>query len=165
MFDLYNNKIAAITSVFRNKSWPIDIARICNRTWLDHEYRSTNLSGKDKHGLSNRNGNKWGITYAYKHQINCCRSNNINIAIISRENNNINSIKNTMRSSWLGLIKLYPEWIYDDDNYYLTCNNENIYKCWQKLVWLNIDNNNSTSLSKFKKISNNEYKSLFYKKS
>ena len=160
MIDEEEDRIAAFVSVFRPKHWPIQVARIGNRTWIDFDYRASTISGKDKAGTSNRTGNRWGITYAYDVQLNCCRENGVEVAIMSRENRP--GTVNTMRSSWMGLIKVHPEWKYDDNRYFLSCIDRENYSCWQKMVWIELNKGSERYLlNDISSISSIEYNEKF----
>lgn len=154
-----NHKIAGFTSVFKPKIWSNEICRICNRTWIDPIYRSNSLSGKDKAGKSTRKGQKWGISYAYKDQIDCALKFQKKLIIISRENKPFRV--NTLRSMSIGLKHLYPEWQYDNDNYYQVQENESKYTSWQKIVWKELEPEAKKYLNTIPKISVNDWKKRF----
>jgi len=161
MIDVSNlvPKIAGFTAVFKPKFWPKEICRICNRTWIDPEYRSNSLNGKDKAGKSTRKGQKWGISYAYKEQLDCCLKYKRKLIIISRENKPFRI--NTLRSMSIGLKYLHPEWQYDNDNYYQVKEDETRHSSWQKIVWKELESESKKYLNLIPKISSEDWKKRF----
>lgn len=159
MVDREADRIAALAAVFRPAHWPTEVARIGNRTWIDPDYRASSLSGRDKGGTSLRTGNRWGVTYAYQQQMACCLAHGVRVPVMSRENRPGKA--NTMRASWLGLIKVHPEWRYDDNVYFLTCANEDSYACWQKMVWKELVPDSERFIRMVKTISADEFNSRF----
>ena len=159
-FDKIKNSIAGFVSVFTPNIWPKNIARISNRFWIDPKYRLKGLSLKDE-TRNLRLGSHWGVTLAYKDQISCCIRNNIDIAVISREN-----VKGIYKDNDLPLLYkrlkiIKPAWKLAHE-YYLTCSNKKDYRCWQRLIYLKIiKNKSSDSLNKIPTLSLQEYNEKF----
>jgi len=163
MVHLEEDRIAAIAAVFRPVTWPMEAARMGNRTWIDPDYRARDLSGRDKIGLTIRNGMKWGVTFAYNQQLDVCRRNGVRAVAMTRENRP--GSRNTMHASYLGLLKARPHdgWTYCDNTYYLTCRAEDHYSCWQKAVWLGIDGADlGPILPQIKQITQDEFNQRFH---
>jgi len=144
VYDETKNRIAGFTSVFTPRIWPHNIARISNRLWVDPDYRLKGLSltGYER---NLRYGSNWGVTITYKHQINCCRKNKIDMAVITRENKKVLTDGNSLPFLYSRFKKLKPEWKLSD-KYYLTCNNRVDYRCWQRLIYLELRKNTAKIL-------------------
>ena len=97
----------------------------------------------------------YGMTLAYKSQINCCKKNNIAIAVVTKENEkNFNS--KSFNFLYSNLKKAKPEWELARD-YYLTCPDQNSRKCWQRLIYLELKKGSIKNLDKLKRINFQEY--------
>ena len=136
VFDKRGQKIVGFMSVFRPKVWPQNVARISNRTWIDPDYRLKGLSLVSE-GRNLRLGINYGMTLAYDFQINCCKKHKISLAVVTRENMKGPDIKNNTEFLYRRLKLAKPEWNLAA-NYYLTCSNKNDYRCWQRLLYLEL---------------------------
>ena len=156
IYDENLQKIAGFLSVFRPKIWPAHVARISNRTWIDPSYRLKGLSLISE-GRNLRLGVNYGMTLAYDLQLNCCRKNNISVAVVTRENTKDPASENSFNFLHKRLKLAKPEWKLASD-YYLTCSNEKDYRCWQRLAYMELKKGGWAAESvKMKKISCQEY--------
>lgn len=162
MIDREKDRIAAICAVFVSPVWPTNIARLFNRSYIDPDYRAKGLSRSD--GVTSTEGlgklGRWCQTFAYDSMIEVCKTNNIDVGVCTRENNgNSNAINLLLKNSR----HADPNWNIKP-NYYLTCQNENSEKCWQRLIYISLSNKDPTEvLSNIKQISSDEYTQRFLK--
>lgn len=160
MVDREKDRIAAICAVFIPPVWPNNIARLFNRSYIDPDYRAKGLARSD--GVTSTAGlgklGRWCQTFAYNAMIDVCKKNNIDVGVCTRENNGkSNAIKLLLENS------KHADTNWDiKPNYYLTCDNENSEKCWQRLIYVPIsDKDPDTVLSSIKQITADEYYQRF----
>lgn len=161
VLDQKNSRIAGFFSVFTPKVWPKDIARISNRTYVDPDYR---FKGLLSHGNERdlRYSSTWGSTIGYKYQIDCCLQHKIKLAVVTRENIRGPGHANDFDSMYKRFKMKYPEWKMEK-GYYLTCSNKDDYRCWQKLVFLNLNKKEKPKLllHSIPQITHEEYQNKF----
>lgn len=160
MIDREKDQIAAICSVFRPSHWPVNIARMFNRSYVDPNYRAKGMSRSD--GVTKIAGDgklgKWCQTFAYPHMIQVCVQNNIDLGVCTRENNGkLNAINLFLTSAR----DADPQWEIEE-NYYLTCPAPDSSQCWQRLIYVSLtDKNPKTILSQIPQITQEEYASRY----
>ena len=164
VFDKKNNRIAGFFSVFTPKIWPKYIARINNRTYVDLNYRKGLSVCGNKRELRHNSG--WGSTIGYKHQLKCCLENKVKLAVITRENvRGPNSKNNFDLIMYKQFGNKYHGWNMGR-GYYLTCSNGDDFRCWQKLVFINLEKHENPELllAPIPRISLSEYNRKFNNK-
>jgi hypothetical protein len=154
-------QVMGFVSVARNRVWPNQVARINNRAWIDPQFRSTGLSLIDSAGTDLKKGHRWGLSFAYDAQIECCKRNHIELAVITRQNSPHALGPNVLNSMSLQISLDFPGWTYDSNYYYKTCSSGENYLCWQKLTSLELVPGSNRLKEQIDRKTNSEYEKYF----
>lgn len=161
MFDETREKIAGVCAVFTPPHWPKTIARLYNRSFVDPYYRMKGLSTSNEYSSLGKTKTlgKLCHQYAYNHMIDVCIKNGVKLGVATRENSGkSNSIKIMYRCG----IEKDPRWTIDD-RYFLTMPAPNEFSCWQRLVYLPLDNIDPNEyLDQIPNITKEEFEKKFY---
>lgn len=159
MVDEDENQIAAVCSLFTPAVWPNEVVRAFNRSYIDPKYRAKGIASTD--GVTYTRGNaklgRFCQKYCYDHIIKISKLNNKKIITATRENSGKSNAINLMFNMILSTDK---EWKLTD-NYFLTCADKNCSKCWQRLIFRELEVNSKKYLDNIPQLTINEYNNKF----
>ncbi len=155
--DVETREVVRFESVFCLDSWPKTIVRMFNRTWVDPSFRMRGLSS-----LRNRlavEGKPVNSMYSYQMQIDCARGAGATCAIFSREigknsGSKIETVTHLMN-------RFFPGWEIAKGEFYLTCNNEQLYSCWQRIASLELVSGGRRALEEMQSINDSQFLQRF----
>lgn len=160
MYDTDNERIAGMCAVYVAPHWPSTVARLYNRSFVDPHYRMRGLSKSN--GITNLgNGKRVGKLchqYAYNHMIDVCKKKNILLGVATRENSGQSNAINVMHRC---AVDKDPNWVLDD-RYFLTMPYPNNFQCWQRLIYVKIQEHDlASTLGQIPNITQQEFKERF----
>lgn len=150
------NDIICFSSAKRIAFWSNSIARIYNRFYMSKVFRSKGLSGYNK----SREERGYELVHPiYNMMISKCKIKNIKVVVVTRENKgSYNAIEEVHRT--VNAHDPFKRWQIHSD-YILTCNYPEKQQCWQRVCFLDFENNNSHLINEIPCLSQEEYKKKF----